>query len=172
MNRKPYLRELTVTIQQPHCALATNPVGLYIRRNDEKVTRKDTVDPWTYVNATRQKCGTQAVPTFTQSCTFTCTEHQPLSWPRIKAPWPEGTLKYIWVSLPPKTAILVQQQLKYMSYILNYIKLCRGKLETLWCTRPPPPPPPPHIHTHIMPPASSFINLPQRGDITNKHSPL
>lgn len=54
MNRKPYLRELTVTIQQPHCALATNPVGLYIRRNDEKVTRKDTVSPWTHVNATRQ----------------------------------------------------------------------------------------------------------------------
>lgn len=45
MNRKPYLRELTVTIQQPHCALATNPVGLYIRRTDEKVTRKDTVSP-------------------------------------------------------------------------------------------------------------------------------
>lgn len=49
MNRKPYLRELTVTIQQPYCVLATNPVGLYIRRNDEKVTRKDTVGPWTHV---------------------------------------------------------------------------------------------------------------------------
>lgn len=54
MNRKPYLRELTVTIQQQHCVLATDPVGLYIRRNDEKVTRKDTVGPWTHVKAGRQ----------------------------------------------------------------------------------------------------------------------
>lgn len=29
-----------------------------------------------------------------------------------------------------------------------------------------------HTYIHIMPPASSFINLTQRDDITNKHSLL
>lgn len=89
MNRKPYLRELTVTIQQLHCALATNPVGLYIRRNDEKVApQKRHSGPLDPCKCKQTIIGreTQAVPTFTRSCSLTCTEHQPLSWPRIKAP--------------------------------------------------------------------------------------
>lgn len=38
MNRKPYLRDLTVTIQGRLCEPAINPVGLFRVTNDEKVT--------------------------------------------------------------------------------------------------------------------------------------
>lgn len=75
-----------------------------------------------------ERGGREAVSTFTQSCTFTCTEHQlALMAADKKLPWADGTLKCVWVSLPPKSAILLQQQLKYVSYILNYIKTLQGK---------------------------------------------
>lgn len=84
MNRKPYLRGLTVTVQQPHCALATNPVGLYIRRNDEKVTRKDTEGPWTL--RADNNGGTQAVPTFTQKLHVYMHRTSTALMPQYKSP--------------------------------------------------------------------------------------